>query len=148
MVESSSETGLQRPGGPRMNPMTTDQPLDLFKASSVTRGWEYLSLKDYHKRGGRAVQCVLSIFVFWSSQGPWCALDGQAGTLTHLQWAHGLTWNWAAEGSKPRPHQPLQSDREFSPTHTPSLWSYEVFKRWCAGPLKKLPVEAAGLSGG
>ena len=100
-----------------------------FKSSSVTRGWEYLSLQDYHERGGRAAQCILPIFLFfWSSQGPWYALDGQAGTLTCLQWVHGLTWNWAVEGSKPRPHQPLQSDREFSPTHRPSLWSYEFFK--------------------
>ena len=33
-----------------------------FKSSSVTRGWEYLSLQDYHERGGRAAQCILPIF--------------------------------------------------------------------------------------
>lgn len=38
-------------------------------------------------------------------------------------------WTWADEGNKSKPHQPTEPDKDFSPTHWPSDWPYEFFKR-------------------
>lgn len=71
------------------------------------------------------------LFLLLSSQGPWCALDGQAPDSTHTPMSPmgaGPYLELGTGGEQAQPHQPLQPDREFSPTHRSSLWSYEFFQ--------------------